>query len=189
VVDAVVLRARARVGLLAALALGIEWGRVLLARRPDLALAALLAGGLALCALGAGHRPAALGVGADRLPARVLGGLALAAVLLLPAAARGESGLGLGLPWAFAAVAVSVGEEVAFRGALFASLEAVGGGAVAVLGTTLLWTAAHALSHPPAFLVAVAAAGLLLGVWRWVFRDLLAPTLGHVLADLALAAP
>ena len=188
-VDAVVLRARARVGLLAVLVLGIEWARVVLARQPELALAALLGGGLALTALGLAHGPRAIGLGTDRLPVRVLGGLALGAALLLPAAVRGETGPQLAAPWAAAAVAVSVGEELVFRGALFRALEEIGGGAVAVLGTTILWTAAHVLSHPPAFLGAVAAAGLLLGVWRWIAQDLVGPTIAHVTADLALAAP
>lgn len=188
-VDAVVLRARARFGLLAVLVLGIEWARVLLARQPDLALAALLGGGLALIALGLAHGPRAIGLGTDRLAVRILGGLALAAALLLPAAVRAEAGPHLAAPWASAAVAVSVGEELVFRGALFRALDEIGGGAAAVLGTTILWTAAHALSHPPAFLVAVAAAGLLLGVWRWIARDLVGPTIAHVTADLALAAP
>jgi len=52
--------------------------------------------------------------------------------------------------------------------------------------STALWTAAHALSHPPAFLGAVAAAGLLLALWRWACRDLVGPVIGHVVADLAL---
>ena len=175
--------------MLAVLVLGIEWGRVLLAREPELALAALLGGGFALTALGLAHGPGRIGLGTDRLPVRVLGGLTLAAALLLPAAVRGEAGLHLAAPWALAAVAVSVGQELVFRGALFHALEEVGGGAAAVLGTTILWTAAHALSHPPAFLGAVAAAGLLLGVWRWIARDLVGPTIAHVTADLALAAP
>jgi membrane protease YdiL (CAAX protease family) len=87
---------------------------------------------------------------------------------------------------AAAAVMVSIGEEIAFRGALFAALEEVGGAPLAVVGTTAAWTAAHALSHPPAFLGAVAAAGLLLALWRLVCRDLVAPIIGHVLADFAL---
>ena len=64
--------------------------------------------------------------------------------------------------------------------------EDVGGAPVAIAGTTLLWTAAHALSHPPAFLFAVAAVGLLLALWRWACKDLVAPIIGHVIADLAL---
>ena len=71
-------------------------------------------------------------------------------------------------------------------GALFASLEAGGGPVLAVLGSTLVWTLAHVLSHPPAFLPVVAAAGLLLGLWRWACRDLVGPVVAHVLADLTL---
>ena len=85
-----------------------------------------------------------------------------------------------------AAVAVSIGEEIAFRGALFAALEDLGGAPLAVIGTTLAWTAAHALSHPAEFLPAVAAAGLLLAIWRMTFRDLVAPIVAHTIADLAL---
>ena len=71
------------------------------------------------------------------------------------AAGRGARGRGPSPPagLAVAAIAVSVGEEVAFRGALFAALEEVGGAPLAVVGSTALWTAAHALSHPPEFLV------------------------------------
>jgi len=83
-------------------------------------------------------------------------------------------------------VAVSIGEELAFRGALYTALEEAGGVPLAVVGSTVAWTVAHALSHPPAFLAAVAAAGLLLALWRWACRDLVAPIIGHVIADLAL---
>src|SRR5207237_6584226 len=117
---------------------------------------------------------------------RLLGGVALAVVLLLPAAGRWGGGPLLDPSLAAAAVAVSVGEAVAFRGALFGSLEAVGVPVLAVLVTTLLWTLAHALSQPAEFLPVVAAAGLLLGLWRWACRDLVAPMVAHVLADVAL---
>lgn len=183
----------ARIAALAALVLGVEYGRVLLARAPGLELVALLGGGLALCLAGwatASARELGLdvltGMSARRLPGRVLGGVALGVVLLLPAAARWQGGPQLGVPWALAAVAVSVGEEIAFRGALFALVERYAGGAAAVVLTTLLWTLAHVLSHPVQFLVPVAAAGLLLGLWRWACRDLVAPIIGHVLADVAL---
>lgn len=116
----------------------------------------------------------------------MLGGFALAVVLLLPAAARVTAVPILPPALAAAAIAVSVGEEIAFRGALFAALEEAGGAPVAVIGSTAVWTAAHALSHPPQFLFAVAAAGLLLALWRLWCRDLVAPIIGHVLADLAL---
>jgi membrane protease YdiL (CAAX protease family) len=164
----------------------MEYGRVLSGRLPGLATASLLAGGLALCLLAAGCKPAELGLGRDRLGFRLLGGVAIGTVLLLPALVRWGGGPVLPPGLAVAAVAVSVGEEVAFRGALFAALEEVGGPVLAVLGSTAAWTAAHALSHPLSFLPAVAAAGLLLGTWRWACRDLVGPILGHVIADLAL---
>jgi membrane protease YdiL (CAAX protease family) len=175
-----------RAAALAVLALAVEYGRVLAGRLPGLAGVSLLAGGLALCLLAAGRRPSELGLGRDRLPARVLGGAVLGAVLLLPALVRWGGGPLLPADLAVAAVAVSVGEEVAFRGALFTSLEEAGGPLLALLGSTGVWTAAHVLSHPPAFLPAVAAAGLLLGCWRWACRDLVGPVLGHVIADLTL---
>lgn len=171
---------------IAALALGIEAARTAVERDAALSLPALALGGLALLALGTGWSPAQLGLGGDHLPRRLLGGCALAAVLLLPAAVRWQGGPQLGVSWSLAAVLVSAGEEVAFRGALFRAIEARFGGVWAVIGTTLIWTAAHALSHPLAFLPAVAAAGLLLGLWRWRFHDLVGPILAHVVADLAL---
>jgi membrane protease YdiL (CAAX protease family) len=171
---------------LALLAIALEWARVLALRTPQLEALALLAGGLALCLLAVGRTPAELGLGRSRLLERLIGGLALAGILLLPAAARWGGGPVLAPSFALAAVAVSVGEEIAFRGAVFAALERAYGPAVAVLGSTAAWTAAHALSHPLPFLPAVAAAGLLLGAWRWALRDLVGPIVGHVIADLAL---
>jgi membrane protease YdiL (CAAX protease family) len=171
---------------LAVVAVAIEWARVLALRAPEWQALTLVAGGLALCLLGVGRRPAELGLGTSRLPERVVGGAALAGVLLLPAAVRWGGGPALAPEFALAAVAVSVGEEIAFRGAVFAALEGAYGPLAAVLGSTAAWTLAHALSHPPAFLPAVAAAGLLLAGWRWAARDLVGPIIGHVLADLAL---
>jgi membrane protease YdiL (CAAX protease family) len=167
-------------------AIGLEWARVLALRSTEWQAPALLAGGLALCLLGLGWTPAELGLGRSRLPERLIGGAALAAILLLPAAVRWGGGPVLGPPFALAAIAVSVGEEVAFRGAVFAALDRAGGPALAIVGSTAAWTAAHALSHPLQFLPAVAAAGLLLGAWRWAMRDLVGPIIGHVIADLAL---
>lgn len=164
----------------------VEWARALLQAQPGLAVAALVLGGAALAVVAIGWPPDRLGLGTSRLGLRVLGGLALAAVLLLPAAVRFSAVPFLPAGLAVAAVAVSVGEELAFRGALYAALDELGGAPVAILGSTVVWTAAHALSHPPAFLGAVAAAGLLLALWRWACRDLVAPILGHVIADLTL---
>jgi membrane protease YdiL (CAAX protease family) len=163
-----------------------EWGRALIQTQPRLAVAALVLGGAALGVAAVGWSPDRLGLGTSRFGLRVLGGLALAAVLLLPAAVRSSAVPLLPAGLAVAAVAVSVGEELAFRGALYAALDELGGAPVAILGSTVVWTAAHALSHPPAFLWAVAAAGLLLALWRWACKDLVAPIIGHVMADLAL---
>lgn len=165
---------------------GVEWMRVLVERLPGLAVPALLVGGAALAASAVGWPAQRLGLSTSRLGLRVLGGFALAAVLLLPAAARAGGAPFLPAGLAAAAIAISIGEEVAFRGALYAALEDLGGAPLAVVGTTVLWTAAHALSHPADFLPAVAAAGVLLALWRWACRDLVAPVIGHVIADLAL---
>jgi membrane protease YdiL (CAAX protease family) len=183
-----VLRAHpaSRVALIAAYVLLVEWVRALSATAPYAAIPALVLGGAALALTAWGWPADRLGWGFSWIWLRVLGGFALAAVLLLPAAARTGAVPLLAPSLAAAAVAVSIGEEIAFRGALFAALEDLGGGPLAVIGTTALWTAAHALSHPPQFLLAVAAAGLLLGVWRYACRDLVAPIIGHVIADLAL---
>jgi len=155
-------------------------------QEPGLAPAALLLGGAALAAIAVCWRSELLGLGRSRFGLRLLGGLALGAVLLLPAAARSGAMPMLPAGLAFAAIAVSIGEEIAFRGVLYAVLEEVGGAPLAILGSTLLWTLAHVLSHPPAFLGAVAAAGLLLALWRWACKDLVGPIIGHVIADLAL---
>lgn len=162
----------------------VEWSRALLAQ--TYVFEALVIGGLLLAAVSVGWPAAKLGLGTSRLGLRLLGGLALGAVLLLPGAVRSGAAPLLPASLALAAVAVSVGEELAFRGALYAALDELGGAPLAIGGSTLLWTAAHALSHPPAFLGAVAAAGLLLALWRWACRDLVAPVIAHVIADLAL---
>ena len=164
----------------------VEWSRALIQAQPYMAVTALVLGGAALGLMAAGWPAERLGLGTSRFGLRILGGLALGAVLLLPAAARPGATPMLTGGLALAAVAVSIGEELAFRGALYAALNELGGAPVAIVGSTVLWTAAHALSHPPAFLGAVAAAGLLLALWRWACRDLVAPIIGHVIADLAL---
>jgi membrane protease YdiL (CAAX protease family) len=164
----------------------VEWARASIQTQPYMATAALIVGGMALGLIALGTPADRLGLGTSRLGLRIIGGLALGAVLLLPAAARSGGAPLLPAALAVAAVAVSIGEELAFRGALYAALDELGGAPVAIVGTTFLWTAAHAFSHPPAFLGAVAAAGLLLALWRWACRDLVAPIIGHVIADLAL---
>jgi len=171
---------------LAALLLMLEWSRAVVAQQPRLAVAALLLGGAALIATAFPFSAERLGLGTSRVWLRLLGGIALGAALLLPAAVRPNAVPLIPAGMAAAAVVVSIGEELAFRGALYAALEDVGGAPLAVVGSTLLWTLAHVLSHPPEFLGAVAAAGLLLALWRWACKDLVGPIVGHVIADLAL---
>ena len=163
-----------------------EWARALVSTQPQLAVASLVIGGAALSVVALGWPADRLGLGTSRIGFRIIGGCALGAVLLLPAAVRSGATPMLPAGLAVAAVAVSIGEELAFRGALYAALDELGGAPLAIAGSTLLWTAAHALSHPPEFLGAVAAAGLLLALWRWACKDLVAPVIGHVIADLAL---
>jgi len=164
----------------------VEWTRTLLAQNSRFTAAALLLGGAALGLAALGQPVERLGLGTTRFALRVIGGLALGAVLLLPAAARGGWAPLLPAGLAAAAIAVSIGEELAFRGAMYAALDELGGAPLAIGGTTVLWTLAHVLSHPPEFLGAVAAAGLLLALWRWACKDLVAPIIGHLIADLAL---
>lgn len=185
-ISAVRVRPAARAGVIGAYALAVEWTRALAMRDSQFVYPALALGGVALLVSAWGWPAGRLGFGVSRLGLRLLGGLALGVVLLLPTAVR--AGAAPLLPgWlALAAVAVSIGEEMAFRGALYAALEELGGAPAAVLGSTLVWTLAHALSHPPAFLGAVAAAGLLLALWRWAAKDLVGPIVAHVIADLAL---
>jgi membrane protease YdiL (CAAX protease family) len=178
--------AAARAAGVAVAALGLEWARVLVARQPDLALASLVVGGAALGALGLAFGARDLGLARSALGSRLAAGVAIGVVLLLPALARERPGPLLPAAFAVAAIAVSIGEEIAFRGALFAALDAWLGPLPAVLGSTLVFTAGHVLSHPPEFLLPVATAGALLAAWRWACRDLVAPIVAHCIADLAL---
>src|SRR6266566_6128769 len=130
-----------------------------------MAVAALVLGGAALMLVAVGWPADRLGLGTSRLGLRILGGLALAAVLLLPAAVRANEAPVIPASLAVVAVIISVAQELAFRGVLYAALDEVRGAPLAIIGSTVAWTAAHALSHPPAFLWAVAAAGLLLALW------------------------
>ena len=175
-----------RTAAIGAYVLAAEWARAFAVQRPGTAAFGLILGGAALGAVALGWPAGRLGLGRSNFGLRLLGGVALGAVLVLPGAVRPGAAPLLPAGLALAAVAVSVGEELAFRGALYASLEEIGGAPLAIVGGTLLWTLAHVLSHPPAFLGAVAAAGLLLALWRWACNDLVGPILGHVIADLAL---
>jgi membrane protease YdiL (CAAX protease family) len=174
-----------RLGVIAFLVIGVEWGRAL-AEKAGGPIPAIALGGLALGLCALGWRPEALGLSRRNLGLKLLAGLALAAVLLLPAAVRWQGAPVLPAPMALSAIVIAVGEELAFRGALYAALDAAWGPLAAILGSAVAFAAGHLLSHPPLFLLAVLAAGLLLGVWRWAARDLVGPIVGHALADLAL---
>jgi membrane protease YdiL (CAAX protease family) len=175
-----------RAAVIGAYILLVEWTRALATRNPGAAVVAVLLGGAALMVSAIGWPAPKLGLGTSRLGLRILGGFALAAVLLLPAAVRASEAPIIPASFAVLAVIISVSQEVAFRGVLYAALDEAGGAPLAIAGSTVAWTSAHALSHPPEFLWAVAAAGLLLALWRWACRDLVAPIIGHVIADLAL---
>lgn len=167
--------------------MGVEWARSLLSgAHPEAQALLLLAGGAALCLTAAGRSPVELGLGRDRLALRVLGGLALTAVLLLPAAVRWQGAPPAQGPFAIGLLGIAIGEEVAFRGALYLALERWAGPVAAVLGSSAAFALAHVFSHQPAFLPVIFAAGLVLAVWRWACRDLVGPVIAHALADLAL---
>jgi membrane protease YdiL (CAAX protease family) len=186
VIAALAARPAVRAAVIGVYILLVEWTRALASNVPGAAMAAIVLGGVALALVVIGWPASRLGLGTSHLGVRILGGLALGAVLLLPAAVRASSAPILPASLALAAVTISIAQELAFRGALYAALDEAGGAPLAVIGSTVAWTAAHAFSHPPAFLGAVAAAGLLLALWRWACRDLVAPIIGHVIADLAL---
>jgi membrane protease YdiL (CAAX protease family) len=186
VISALRSRPIARVAAIGGYVLVVEWTRALAVQVPAAVALTLVLGGAALALVAFGWPAARLGLGTSHFGMRVIGGFALGAVLLLPGAVRSGAAPLLPAGLALAAIAVSVGEELAFRGALYALLQEIGGAPLAIFGSTALWTLAHALSHPPAFLGAVAAAGLLLALWRWAANDLVGPILGHVIADLAL---
>ncbi len=95
----------------------LEWTRALAATIPGAVVPALVLGGAGLVLAAWGLPAERLGLGTSRLGLRLLGGFALAAVLLLPAAARVSAVPSLPGALAIAAIAVSIGEEVAFRGA------------------------------------------------------------------------
>jgi membrane protease YdiL (CAAX protease family) len=183
---ALTLKSHWRVPVLATFAVGIEWVRAFAERDPTLTVAAIAGGGLLLCATGSGTPLRDLGIDAKNLPRKVVAGAALGAVLLMPTAFRSWMGIPLDLISQVAIALVAVGEEVAFRGALFSAIRVALGPVAAVAGSAAAFVLAHVFSHPIDFLVPVAALGLLLGIWRWAFDDLIAPITAHVIADVSL---
>lgn len=178
------LRLAAGIGVLCAV--GLEWGRVAGERWPGLYAPAALTGAAALMIPALAFTPSQLGFGPGRWPLRLIGGIAMAAVLLLPTALRWEQAPQLPLGLAPLAAAIAVGEEVAFRGWLFALLLRGFGPGPAVLVSSGAFALAHVLSHPPLFLLPVTAMSVLFGIWRVRMEDSAAPLIAHLLADLAI---
>ena len=83
--------------------------------------------------------------------------------------------------WLLVAVAV---EEVVFRGVLFAILRKAGGIPLAIGGSALAFTVAHAASAGGPSLILVALAGLFLGLLRAIRSDLWTPGFAHLVMDL-----
>jgi membrane protease YdiL (CAAX protease family) len=86
-----------------------------------------------------------------------------------------------GASWLLIAVAV---EEIAFRGVLYAVLLRTGGVPLAIGGSALAFTVAHAAGAGWPSLVLVALAGLYLGLLRAIRGDLWTSGLAHLLMDL-----
>jgi len=137
-------------------------------------------------ALAAGWRPAlprlgSLGVG-------VVGGLILIGIPeLVGPSSRAVIGMRPDpfLAWVAVTALVVTAEEALLRGALLSSLDAAGGPAVAVVGSSI----AFALMHVPVYGWGVvpldlAARAFLAGL-RYLTGGTAAPTMAHLLADLA----
>jgi membrane protease YdiL (CAAX protease family) len=153
--------------------------------------AAFLAGtgfGLALLclALVAGWRPSRPGL--RSLGIGLVGGAVLIAVPML-AGPSTRAVVGMRpepfVVWFGVTVLVVTAEEVLLRGALLATLDEAAGPAVAVLATS----AAFALMHVPLYGWGVVpidlGAGALLAGLRYLSGGVAAPTVAHLLADLA----
>ena len=137
-------------------------------------------------ALAAGWRPAlprfgSLGVG-------IVGGLILIGIPeLVGPSSRAVIGIRPDPFFAWVAVTALVvaAEETMLRGALVSALDAAGGPAVAVVGSSI----AFALMHVPVYGWGVVpidlAAGALLAGLRYLTGGTAAPTMAHLLADLA----
>jgi membrane protease YdiL (CAAX protease family) len=137
-------------------------------------------------ALAAGWRPAlprpgSLGVG-------VVGGLILIGIPeLVGPSSRAVIGMRPDpfLAWVAVTALVVTAEEALLRGALLSALDAAGGPAVAVVGSSI----AFALMHVPVYGWSVVpldlAAGAFLAGLRYLTGGTAAPTMAHLLADMA----
>jgi membrane protease YdiL (CAAX protease family) len=141
---------------------------------------------LLLLALAGGWRPATPRAGS--LAVGVVGGLVLVTVpLLVGPASRAVIGMGAEpyLAWVAVTALVATAEEAMLRGAILSALDEAGGSILAVIGSS----AAFALMHVPLYGRGVVpvdlAAGVLLAGLRYLTGGTAAPTIAHLLADLA----
>ena len=84
-------------------------------------------------------------------------------------------------------IAAPIGEELAFRGFLYRTLELRFGGAVAVAATALAWAALH-IQYSPAAISVIFAGGLLFGAIRRYSGSLYTTVLMHALWNGAALA-
>jgi len=141
---------------------------------------------LLVLALVGGWRPAM--PGPRSLAVGVVGGLVLVAVpLLVGPASRAVIGMRAEpyVAWVAVTALVATAEEAILRGAILSALDEAGGPILAVIGSS----AAFALMHAPLYGWGVVpvdlAAGVLLAGLRYLTGGTAAPTIAHLLADLA----
>ena len=153
------------------------------------ALAIGLGFGLALLALAiAGGERHVEGPRARAILIGLGGGAVLVAVALTGRIGVAGPTLGLAapfLPWALITILVGTAEELVLRGVLFRLLTRSGGGAVAVLATSIVF----ALMHVPLYGWHVVPLDFGVGLWlaglRLVSGGVAAPAIAHSVADLA----
>jgi len=137
-------------------------------------------------AVAAGWRPARLRLGS--LGVGIVGGVILIGIPeLVGPSSRAVIGIRPDpfLAWVAVTALVVTAEEALLRGALLSALDAAGGPAVAVAASSV----AFALMHVPVYGWGVVpidlAAGALLAGLRYLTGGTAAPTMAHLLADMA----
>jgi len=171
------------------LAVGLAIGRDSLTRIwPAFWVPSEAAGYLALCLLvlvtigRSGLRMSDLGLGKVDVRTRIFGCVVLSAVFVAPDVGRSLRWERQDALWEVLIAAPT--EELLCRGVLFALIARRWNTTIAVGASSLVFSAMHAAAHAPLALLAALAAGLVLGIWRAMSRDLVAPTIGHVVADI-----
>jgi membrane protease YdiL (CAAX protease family) len=143
---------------------------------------------LALLALaaGAGWRPARPSLRAVALGAAAGGVLVAAWLTAHPAMVIDIAPLNGAIAlWTPIVAVVAVAEEAIFRGVLFDAVRGWGGEGWALVATTALFALIHLPLYGVGALPLDIAVGLLLGGLRIVSGGMLAPSVAHVIADLA----